>query len=185
MGYLICEKCSGYYELQEDESPDEFGQCQCGGNLSYVETIEEDKSVINKFKSSSTVLRILGVLLGALIMFVPYYLFSADTHSELFVYNNSTSLVLWGLGGLVASFIAGGKIRNGISNGFYAAVISGFLIIYLFYYFWSNYFHEPTLADNMAFLAALSVVYILVPSIFSMLGGLIGMLARKIMEKLF
>ena len=24
MGYLICEKCGGYYELQKDESSDDF-----------------------------------------------------------------------------------------------------------------------------------------------------------------
>ena len=34
-GYLECEKCGGYYELQEGESPDDFEKCQCGGNLNY------------------------------------------------------------------------------------------------------------------------------------------------------
>jgi len=45
MGYLICENCSGYYELQEDESPEEFGECQCGGKLSYLEILEEDNAI--------------------------------------------------------------------------------------------------------------------------------------------
>ncbi len=35
--YLYCEKCNGYYKLGEDESPEAFGSCQCGGNLVYTE----------------------------------------------------------------------------------------------------------------------------------------------------
>lgn len=42
MGYLICEKCGGYYELAEGESPGEFEACTCGGNLSYVESIQKE-----------------------------------------------------------------------------------------------------------------------------------------------
>ena len=35
LGYLICEKCGGYYELQPGESPEDYDQCQCGGKLKY------------------------------------------------------------------------------------------------------------------------------------------------------
>ncbi len=35
MSYLICEKCGGYYELQEGESIEDFDSCQCGGKLGY------------------------------------------------------------------------------------------------------------------------------------------------------
>lgn len=41
MSYVICEKCGGYYELQEGESPDDFDRCQCGGNLKYSENMED------------------------------------------------------------------------------------------------------------------------------------------------
>lgn len=41
MPYLVCEKCRGYYELQEGESKDEFEFCQCGGNLKYINSIED------------------------------------------------------------------------------------------------------------------------------------------------
>lgn len=37
MSYLTCEKCNGFYELHEGESPDDFDRCQCGGNLKYSE----------------------------------------------------------------------------------------------------------------------------------------------------
>lgn len=46
MPYLICKKCGGYYQLQEGESPDDFyGKCNCGGDLEYVELLEEDTPI--------------------------------------------------------------------------------------------------------------------------------------------
>jgi len=42
MPYLVCMKCGGYYQLQEGESPDDFSdKCQCGGDLRYIESLEE------------------------------------------------------------------------------------------------------------------------------------------------
>lgn len=40
-GYLVCDKCKGYYELHKDESPDDFGSCQCGGDLTYYTSLNE------------------------------------------------------------------------------------------------------------------------------------------------
>mgnify|MGYP000926507331 CR=1 FL=1 len=34
-GYLICERCGGYYPIKEGESPEDFEKCQCGGELHY------------------------------------------------------------------------------------------------------------------------------------------------------
>ncbi|MDO9045594.1 MAG: zinc ribbon domain-containing protein [Methanobacteriaceae archaeon] len=35
-GYLICDKCEGYYELQPGESPNDFAdECECGGILKH------------------------------------------------------------------------------------------------------------------------------------------------------
>ena len=36
MGYLKCDKCDGYYKLQEGESPEDFVSCECGGKLRSV-----------------------------------------------------------------------------------------------------------------------------------------------------
>ncbi len=42
MGYLICDKCNGYYELQEGESESDFSdECECGGKVRYVESLED------------------------------------------------------------------------------------------------------------------------------------------------
>lgn len=39
-GYLICNTCSGYYKLKENESPEDFNRCECGSPLEYVENID-------------------------------------------------------------------------------------------------------------------------------------------------
>jgi hypothetical protein len=45
-GYLICDTCMGYYQLQPGESPDDFvEECECGGNLEHVKTIKGVKSL--------------------------------------------------------------------------------------------------------------------------------------------
>lgn len=43
-GYLICDRCNGYYELQNDESPDDFiNVCNCGGKLVYSKNLQKIK----------------------------------------------------------------------------------------------------------------------------------------------
>lgn len=39
-GYLVCDSCGGYYELQSNESADDFDcECECGGNLEHKLTL--------------------------------------------------------------------------------------------------------------------------------------------------
>lgn len=39
-GYLICDNCGGYYELEPGEAPDDFSdECECGGKLEYTKTV--------------------------------------------------------------------------------------------------------------------------------------------------
>lgn len=40
-GYLVCEECNGYYQLQEGEIYSDFDYCECGGSLSYFADINE------------------------------------------------------------------------------------------------------------------------------------------------
>ena len=35
MGYLICDKCKGFYELQPGEKIGDFDKCRCGGELKW------------------------------------------------------------------------------------------------------------------------------------------------------
>ena len=40
-GYLVCGECGGYYELQEGEDPEDFTECECGGQLIFYWYKEE------------------------------------------------------------------------------------------------------------------------------------------------
>lgn len=40
-GFLVCKYCKGYYELQKGESPKDFAECSCGGELKYVQNFNE------------------------------------------------------------------------------------------------------------------------------------------------
>jgi hypothetical protein len=37
-GYLYCGNCHGYYSLNDDETPDDFVSCECGGELIFYES---------------------------------------------------------------------------------------------------------------------------------------------------
>ena len=185
MGYLKCKKCGGYYELQEEEFSKDFDKCQCGGDLRYIENIDEHLNLLKKFKlSSEKIIRISGILFGASIMLIPYYLYSPAPTSTSFVLINIDSFILWGVGGLTAAFIASGKIINGASNGLYAAIISGLIVIIIYYLLLTNNFNNTSPLDNIALFAVLSLVYMLIPGIFSIIGGLIGISIRKVLNKL-
>lgn len=41
MPFVVCEKCGGYYELQEEESLEDFESCLCGGKLNCTENNPE------------------------------------------------------------------------------------------------------------------------------------------------
>ena len=40
-GYLICNKCNGYYQLQEGESLKDFESCECGGTLKFKKKLDK------------------------------------------------------------------------------------------------------------------------------------------------
>ena len=42
MPYLICDRCNGYYALQEGESKEDFQECQCGGNLTFFNELGDN-----------------------------------------------------------------------------------------------------------------------------------------------
>ncbi|KAF5042840.1 hypothetical protein DSECCO2_508510 [anaerobic digester metagenome] len=48
MNYLICDKCNGYYKLQHGETPEDFVlECDCGGNLKIVESLENIREEVD------------------------------------------------------------------------------------------------------------------------------------------
>ena len=179
MGYLNCEKCNGFYELKEGESPKDFDKCQCVGELRYVETADVNSDSLKKINSSSNnIIRIAGVLFGASIMLIPYYLYSPFPTSSSLVFINIDSFLLWGVGGLAAAFIGGEKLSDGAADGFYSAMISGLIVIIIFYVLLAHSFSNSSLINNIAFFAILILFYSLIPGIFSIIGGLIGIVIR-------
>ena len=63
-GLLICPLCNGYYNLQEDETPDDFIKCSCGGTLTYTNSLEEVKHYVETFKE--LVIDEKGLIAGAI-----------------------------------------------------------------------------------------------------------------------
>jgi len=54
-GYLVCEECSGYYELQPGELPKDFiNKCECGGKLKYLETLESSDKNLEKITATKS-----------------------------------------------------------------------------------------------------------------------------------
>jgi hypothetical protein len=59
MPYLICEKCKGYYELQMGESIEDFEECECGGSLKLLESLDipynkqRVKTIVETFKNDN------------------------------------------------------------------------------------------------------------------------------------
>jgi hypothetical protein len=182
MGYLICENCAGYYELKEEEHPEDYETCICGGNLEYVEELSNLR-FRDKLLLRLNIKRIAGILVGGVIMLLSFYIFSPDPYSSNFVYNNNISFFIWFAGGVAAALISGGNIKSGAANGFYSATFSGLIVIIFNFLMVNNYFNNPSMSDNIAFFAALCAIYILVPAIFSIIGGLLAVLVRKILTK--
>ncbi len=42
MAYVICDECGGFYELQPGDSPNDFENCECGGSLSFAESLQKN-----------------------------------------------------------------------------------------------------------------------------------------------
>ena len=93
MGYIVCDKCQGYYELQPGEYPEDFDDtCECGGKLRYECLIEDDNDYVafyqeNRSKTRSPTIsknfKTLGLgVVAVLIIFVKFmpYLLNICLH---------------------------------------------------------------------------------------------------------
>lgn len=73
MGYIICEECGDYYELQPGEHPEDFSRCHCGGKLRYERQMIDDYDAPSpesgfKLPTFSKNLKILGT--GAVLIII-------------------------------------------------------------------------------------------------------------------
>lgn len=59
-GYLVCDNCGGYYELQEGESPEKFDlACDCGGKIQY-KSKSDVKFIFDRVFGVGVLLTIIG-----------------------------------------------------------------------------------------------------------------------------
>lgn len=118
MGYLICDKCKGYYKLRPDESPGDFESCSCGGTLNYASSLKEKEK--QKFNLDP---RISRLILGVLIVLIPNFIFNS----------NLLFFTLYGiplfLAGFVSSLFVEGSIKDGTLNGARVGLFSGLIYI--------------------------------------------------------
>ena len=79
LGYLVCEECGGYYELEPGESPEDYEQCQCGGKLKYTKSISsknlisdnpENLDKNNKTKSSTNYNKKRNLIIIGILTFI-------------------------------------------------------------------------------------------------------------------
>ncbi|MDI6723869.1 MAG: hypothetical protein QMD61_04420 [Methanobacterium sp.] len=110
-GLLTCPKCNGYYRLQEDEIPDDFVRCSCGGFLVYATSLEEVKYYLNNFKELIVDER--GLVAGAI-----------TSLTLALIFNNVYLLTL--MSGFITVLLAK-NYTNGFKYGFLTGNISGSL----------------------------------------------------------
>ncbi len=105
MAYLICNRCGGYYELDEDESPEDFDRCHCGGQLYYSQYVDyQPKRNGKKVYALLSIFIVLVVIAAGYVAFVMPYLEGSGTSptllgtdyrgsvsKEVFAASNSTS----------------------------------------------------------------------------------------------
>lgn len=99
-GYLICDKCEGYYELSFGERADDFGEnCQCGGRLRFVENLGQIKGSDDEINNSKTyitrrklvIFGLLAIIIGALVIISPQVVVTTNkTFIGTYDVNNDT-----------------------------------------------------------------------------------------------
>lgn len=98
MGYLVCDECGGYYELQEGESPEDLDcNCECGGTLEYVDNLNDQNNEFSKSerKKLSNIKYIIPVLL----------IFQSAMNICAISYNLTSFIIILGIIGVIFGLI--------------------------------------------------------------------------------
>jgi len=95
MSYLICQKCGGYYQLQGDESPEDFVSCRCGGQLIYSEYLDSKPRVnTKKFYSAISIFIVITVFAAAYMGFyMPEFSQSAASGPTVLASDNRGTII--------------------------------------------------------------------------------------------
>jgi hypothetical protein len=114
MGFLICDKCKGYYELQPGESLEDFSdQCECGGTLKYT---RENPEKIKDNTGKQVKLEWKPIIYGILLTFLLSTLFGLIGSGEYLI------------GFLMATIYVGYNISGNYKNGAIHGIIVGGIV---------------------------------------------------------
>jgi hypothetical protein len=104
---------------------------------------------------------IIGIFIGIIIILI----------SQLIIQKDPERIILDIIGGFTASFIAGGTIKNGLVNGAIVGILGGALAVI--------YTGVGGETDILPYMIGVSLAIM----IFGLIGGLIGILSRKLLFK--
>lgn len=172
MGYLVCEKCEGYYELQENESPQDFSSCECGGNLKYAENLSDyyyipekpatkgERSFLEFFKLKALFLgAVAWIILDSQLYGVPYYNLTEYYLGNIALFSLVATQVI---SSVVTGYLSGKQIKTGLFNG----AMLGMIFSIALYFLKSN--------TEMTSIILLGLLILL-----GCIGGVIGVLIKK------
>lgn len=188
MGYLICEKCGGYYELQEGESIDDFQGCECGGKFRYAENIDDLDQESNTESNKSSSKKRFNLVNGLNKRAILIGLIFGIVFGVILFFRNS-SIFVWGLitliSGSLTGYLAGGTNRTGMKNGFMGSFGTLIVAIAIFIVSLIN----PSLYGTLVFMPyiltypVLWIVAIISVGIIGLIGGLVGSIISTILNK--
>ena len=88
MPVLICKKCNKYYELEKESDAIGFGNCDCGNNLLYFDSLND---YYNPYNKSDKVKKPLDIIELGITIFI--FIIAVGTSSVCLFYINLTSQV--------------------------------------------------------------------------------------------
>ncbi len=180
MGYLICDKCGGSYELQERESPEDVGKCDCGGNLKYVEKLESGILNSSFSKKKDVIINWKLIVIAVIAYFILWSFISfilsinisvSVTYLPMIAISIFVSCMLGILIGIYLGFSVNLSPKNGLFNGLIAGFILGILSV-IFSIGAYVFFGEATIPE-------LFIVVIILDTLLFGVGGSIGGIWRK------
>ncbi len=229
MGYLICEKCKGFYALKEGESAKDFESCECGGKLTYAESLDDINKNYGSIKKSEICpscgkenlteskycedcghplykdynkpissdlednnnskpknfsnrnMRIIGLVVGVLIVLIPNLLINNSGNGFLLVVSGGIPLLI---GGFVAAYIAIGKVKDGVLNGAIVGLISCLIFLFIEGLIFLIYkINLVGFTDNAAYNAGYFLPGIILVVLICALGGFLGIVSNLVITK--
>ncbi|MBI5679510.1 MAG: hypothetical protein HZC47_01225 [Methanobacterium sp.] len=161
-GLLTCHGCNGYYQLQEDETPNDFVYCSCGSTLMYTKSLEEVEYHGETIKE--LMIDGKGLIAGVI-----------TSLSIAFIFHNIALLTLFS--GFITVFMAKNHTHD-FKYGFLTGNISGSLLVIAIFIF--GIIISGIKLNNISSIGDITIfIFILVLGVFAIYCGRIGTFLLK------